>query len=51
VRSISPGTAVKGGLLVAVIALAIAFPQVLTNPAVTTYGVFAMIFVTVASSA
>ena len=49
-RSINQGTAVKGGLLVAVIALAIAFPQVLTNPAVTNYGVFAMIFVTVASA-
>jgi branched-chain amino acid transport system permease protein len=50
VRNINQGTAVKGGLLVAVIALAIAFPQVLTNPAVTNYGVFAMIFVTVASA-
>jgi branched-chain amino acid transport system permease protein len=50
VKPVGKGTAVKGGLLVAVIALAVAFPQVLTNPAVTNYGVFAMIFVTVASA-
>jgi branched-chain amino acid transport system permease protein len=50
VPSSTGGRAVKGGLLVAVIALAIAFPLVLTNPAVTDYGVFAMIFVTAASA-
>jgi branched-chain amino acid transport system permease protein len=37
-----------GGLAV-LLAVAIAFPQVFTNPAVTNYGVFAMIYVTVAS--
>jgi branched-chain amino acid transport system permease protein len=36
--------------VVAVLAAAVAFPQVFTNPAVTTYGVFAMIFVAVASA-
>ena len=40
----------KGGALVALIAIVIAFPQVFTNPAVTNYGVFAMIFVTAASA-
>ncbi|HWG02158.1 MAG TPA: branched-chain amino acid ABC transporter permease [Trebonia sp.] len=38
-----------GGLAV-LVAVAIAFPQVFTNPAVTNYGVFALIFVTVASA-
>ena len=36
--------------VVAVLAAAVAFPLVFTNPAVTNYGVFAMIFVTVASA-
>ncbi len=36
--------------LVLLIAAAIAFPQAITDPAVTNYGVFAMIFVTVASA-
>jgi len=36
--------------VVAVLAIAVAFPQVFTNPAVTNYGVFAMIFVAVASA-
>ena len=49
-KPVSRGTAVTGGLLMAALALAIAFPQVLTNPAVTNYGVLAMIFVTVASA-
>jgi branched-chain amino acid transport system permease protein len=40
----------KGSLLIALIAAAIAFPQVFTNPATTNYGVLAMIFVTVASA-
>jgi branched-chain amino acid transport system permease protein len=40
----------KGAGLVALAALAIAFPQVWTNPAVTNYGVLALIFVTVASA-
>ena len=42
--------ALKGGALLALIVLAIAFPQVFTNPAVTNYGVFALIYVTVASA-
>jgi branched-chain amino acid transport system permease protein len=36
--------------VVAVLAAAVAFPQVVTDPAVTNYGVFAMIFVAVASA-
>ena len=36
--------------VVAVLAAAVAFPQVFTNPAVTNYGVFALIFVAVASA-
>ncbi len=40
----------KVGALLAVIAIAIAFPQVFTNPAVTNYGVLAMIFVTAATA-
>ena len=39
---------VAGLLVIAVIA--IAFPKVYTNPAVTHYGVFALIYVTVASA-
>jgi branched-chain amino acid transport system permease protein len=42
--------AIRIGLLVILVAVAIAFPQVFTNPAVTNYGVFAMIYVTVASA-
>ena len=42
--------ALKGAGLVLLIAAAIAFPQVYTNPAVTNYGVLAMVFVTVASA-
>jgi branched-chain amino acid transport system permease protein len=42
--------ALKGAGLVVLAAAAIAFPQVYTNPAVTNYGVLAMIFVTVASA-
>jgi branched-chain amino acid transport system permease protein len=42
--------ALKGAGLVLLIAAAVAFPKVYTNPAVTNYGVFAMIFVTVASA-
>jgi branched-chain amino acid transport system permease protein len=40
----------KGAGLLAVAVIAIAFPQVFTNPAVTNYGVYAMIYVTVASA-
>ena len=36
--------------VVAVLAAAVAFPQVFTNPAATNYGVFALIFVAVASA-
>jgi branched-chain amino acid transport system permease protein len=44
------GQVLKLGGLVLLIAAAIAFPKVFTNPAITNYGVFALIFVTVASS-
>ena len=39
--------ALKGGGLLALIVILIAFPKVFTNPAITNYGVFAMIYVTV----
>jgi branched-chain amino acid transport system permease protein len=42
--------ALKGGGLVALIAIAIAFPQVFSNPAVTNYGVLALIYVTAATA-
>jgi branched-chain amino acid transport system permease protein len=41
---------VKAIALLALVALAIAFPQIWSNPAVTNYGVYGMIFVTVASA-
>jgi branched-chain amino acid transport system permease protein len=50
VTGVSRGTAIRGGLVIVALALALAFPQVFTNPAVTNYGVFAMIFVTAASA-
>ena len=50
VKPVSQGAAIRIGLLVVLIAFAVAFPQVFTNPAVTNYGVFAMIFVTAASA-
>jgi branched-chain amino acid transport system permease protein len=40
----------KFGGLLALIVIAVAFPQVFTNPAITNYGVFAMIYVAVASA-
>ena len=47
-RAVPAGTAAKGtGLLLLAVA-AVAFPQVFTNPSVTNYGVFAMIYVTAA---
>jgi branched-chain amino acid transport system permease protein len=48
--TLSLGSALKWGGLLVLIAIAIAFPQVFTNPAVTNYGVFAMIFITAASA-
>ena len=42
--------ALKGGGLLALIVIAIAFPQVFTNPAITNYGVFALIYVAVVSA-
>ena len=45
----SNGPVAKGVGLLALIAIVIAFPQVYTNPAVTNYGVFALIYVTAAS--
>jgi branched-chain amino acid transport system permease protein len=47
-RPVSRGALIRGGLLVVLLVLAVAFPQAFTNPAVTNYGVFAMIFVTAA---
>jgi branched-chain amino acid transport system permease protein len=43
-------TSLRAGGLLVLIAAAVAFPQVFTNPSVTNYGVFTMIFVTVASA-
>jgi branched-chain amino acid transport system permease protein len=42
--------ALKGGGLLVLVVIAIAFPQVFTNPSVTTYGVYALIYVTAASA-
>jgi len=50
VRGRTAERALKVAGLVLLIAAAVAFPKVYTNPAVTNYGVFAMIFVTVASA-
>ena len=44
------GTAAKGGGLLLVIVIAVLFPQVFTNPAVTNYGVLTLIFVTCATA-
>jgi branched-chain amino acid transport system permease protein len=41
-------TLAKGGGLVVVIVLAVLFPQVFSNPAVTQYGIFTLIFATAA---
>jgi branched-chain amino acid transport system permease protein len=43
------GTAVKGGALLLVLLAFVVFPKVFTNPAVTNYGVFALIYVTAAT--
>src|SRR5205814_7801242 len=48
-RASRPGL-VRAVLLALLVAVAAAFPQVFTNPAVTNYGVLALIFVTVASA-
>jgi branched-chain amino acid transport system permease protein len=42
--------ALKGAALIVLVAAAIAFPKVFTDPAITNYGVLAMIFVTVATA-
>ena len=42
--------AIKGGLLLALLAILVAFPQVFSNPATVNYGVYAMIFVTAATA-
>jgi branched-chain amino acid transport system permease protein len=47
-RAVNSGLLLKLGGLAVLLAIAIAFPQVYTNPAITNYGVFAMIYVTVA---
>ena len=41
-------TAAKGGGLLLLIVLAVLFPQVFSNPAVTNYGVYALVFATAA---
>jgi branched-chain amino acid transport system permease protein len=46
---VSVGTAGKGGGVIALAALAVLFPVVFSNPAVTNYGVLTMIFVTAAT--
>jgi branched-chain amino acid transport system permease protein len=48
--TLSLGSALKWGGLLVLIVIAIAFPHVFSNPAVTNYGVFAMIFITAASA-
>jgi branched-chain amino acid transport system permease protein len=48
--ALTGGGVLKGGALILLAAFAIAFPHVFTNGAVTNYGVFALIFVTVASA-
>jgi len=47
---VSQGRAVRIAGLIVLPAVAVAFPQAFTNPAVINYGVFAMIFVTAASA-
>jgi branched-chain amino acid transport system permease protein len=44
------GTAAKGGGLLLLLVAAVAFPQVFSNPAVTNYGVYALIYVTAATA-
>jgi branched-chain amino acid transport system permease protein len=44
------GTAAKGGGLLLLVVAAVAFPQVFSNPAVTNYGVQALIFVVAATA-
>ena len=46
----SASTAAKGGGLLLLVVAAVGFPQVFTNPAVTNYGVFALIYVTAATA-
>jgi branched-chain amino acid transport system permease protein len=48
VKGVKPGTLAKGGGLVLLIVLAVLFPQVFPNPAVTNYGILALIFATAA---
>ncbi len=48
--ALTRGRAVRAAAVVAMLAVAVAFPLVITNPAVTNYGVFAMIFVALASA-
>ena len=49
-QAVNRGLALKLGGLAVLAAIVIAFPQVYTNPAITNYGVFALIYVTVASA-
>jgi branched-chain amino acid transport system permease protein len=47
---VNRGLALKGGCLILLAAVAIALPKVFSNASVTNYGVFALIFITVASA-
>jgi branched-chain amino acid transport system permease protein len=47
-QALTKGAPVKSGGLVVLLALAVLFPLVFTNPGISVYGVYAMIFVTVA---
>jgi branched-chain amino acid transport system permease protein len=44
------GRLLKGGALLVLAVLVIGFPKVFTNPTITNYGVFAMIYITAASA-
>jgi branched-chain amino acid transport system permease protein len=45
---VKPQTLAKGGGIVVLLILAVLFPQVFSNPGVSVYGVFAMVFATAA---
>jgi branched-chain amino acid transport system permease protein len=47
---VSTGTAAKGSGLLLLALVAVLFPQVFTNPSVTNYGVFALIYITSATA-
>jgi branched-chain amino acid transport system permease protein len=47
---VSAGKVTKGAGLVVLVIAAIGFPQVFTNPSITNYGVFALIYITAATA-